>query len=239
MQQSKKYWFVINVGSAPIYDKPNFNSSCLTEAVHGESCMIVDQKNNWFYIRCEDGYKGWVNSFYGIKRIKMKKSSYVVAYPNEYGYFQSKYPFGSIIDKNLPGSIPIKKILGFNKIIPVADNLLGIPYKWGGKTSLGFDCSGLVQSVLKVCGFKVPRDSNQQLDYFSNTIDILSSEPGDIHFFGIKDKVTHVGFSTGGTGLLHSQGYVKRESLDPKHEDFNAGLLDMYLSSHSIKRKFQ
>mgnify|MGYP003313371952 CR=1 FL=1 len=128
---------------------------------------------------------------------------------------------------------------GFNKIIPVADNLLGIPYKWGGKTSLGFDCSGLVQSVLKVCGFKVPRDSNQQLDYFSNTIDILSSEPGDIHFFGIKDKVTHVGFSTGGTGLLHSQGYVKRESLDPKHDDFNAELLDMYLSSHSIKRKFQ
>ena len=72
----------------------------------------------------------------------------------------------------------------------------------------------------------------QQLDYFSNTIDILSSEPGAIHFFGIKDKVTHVGFSTGGTGLLHSQGYDKRESLDPKNDDFNAELLDMYLSSH-------
>ena len=51
--------------------------------------------------------------------------------------------------------------------------------------------------------------------------------------------VTHLGFSSGGIGFLHSQGYVKRESLDPKHDDFNAELLDMYLSSHSIKRKFQ
>ena len=90
------------------------------------------------------------------------------------------------------------------------------------------------------CGLKVPRDSHQQWDYFSysDTIDLLSSEPGDIHF-GIKKKITHVGLSTGGAGLLHSQGSVKRESLDPKHDDFNAKLLDIYLSTYSIKSKFQ
>ena len=73
----------------------------------------------------------------------------------------------------------------------------------------------------------------------SDTIDLLSSEPGDIHFFGLKKKITHVGLSTGGTGILHSQGSVKRESLDPKHDDFNAKLLDIYLSTYSIKCKFQ
>ena len=53
--------------------------------------------------------------------------------------------------------------------LTVLENLMGIPYKWGGKTSLGFDCSGLVQSVLEVYGFKVPRDSKDQwtfLKYF-------------------------------------------------------------------------
>ena len=43
--------------SAPVYDKPNFNGSCLTEVY--ESCIVIDKNTNWFYIECEDGYKGW------------------------------------------------------------------------------------------------------------------------------------------------------------------------------------
>ena len=240
MQRSKKYWFIVNVGSAPVYAKPSFNSACVTEAVHGESCIINDHKGNWLKIKCEDGYKGWVNSFYGAKSSEKNKPSYVIIYPNENGNFLNRYPFGSRIDEKLPGSVPIGTKLGSEKIISVAENLLETPYKWGGKTSLGFDCSGLVQSVLKVCGIEVPRDSSQQWNYFhNNKIDIEASEPGDLHFFGIKNDITHVGFSTGGKGLLHAQGYVKVESLDPNNGDFNQGLLDIYLSSHSIKRKFQ
>ena len=44
MQESKKYWFIVNVGSAPVYAKPSFNSACVTEAVHGESCIINSYK---------------------------------------------------------------------------------------------------------------------------------------------------------------------------------------------------
>ena len=151
MQKSKKDWLVINVGSAPVYDKPNFNSSCLTEVVYGESCLVIDKNKNWFFIECEDGYKGWVNSFYGIKKININQPNYIIAYPDKNGNFQSNYPFGAKLDRKLPGCIPIREILEIDKIIPTAENLLGVPYKWGGKTSLGFDCSGLVQSVLKVC----------------------------------------------------------------------------------------
>ena len=240
MQESKKYWFIVNVGSAPVYAKPSFNSACVTEAVHGESCIINSYKENWLEIKCEDGYEGWINSFYGNKSSEKNNPSYLIIYPNEQGNFLNQFPFGSRINKKLPGSVPIDMKLGFEKIISVAENLMGTPYKWGGKTSLGFDCSGFVQSVLKVCGIEVPRDSNQQWDYFhNNKIDIEASEPGDLHFFGINDNITHVGFSTGGRGLLHAQGCVKVESLDSNNGNFNHGLLDIYLSSHSIKRKFQ
>ena len=134
----------------------------------------------------------------------------------------------------------INKRLGSSKVIDVATHLVGIPYRWGGKSSLGFDCSGLVQSVLKICGLKIPRDARDQIIFFRNDqIDLSNAKPGDLHFFGSQNKVTHVGFSTKGAGLLHAQGTVKLDSIDSSKKDYNRKLLDIYLSSHSIKRKFE
>ena len=46
--------------------------------------------------------------------------------------------------------------------VAVAERFLGTPYLWGGKTSLGLDCSGLVQVALTACGIACPRDSDMQ-----------------------------------------------------------------------------
>ena len=240
MQKAKKKWFIIKAGSAQVYSHPDFNSSCITEAIYGEACRILGHKDNWFKIECEEGYTGWVNSFYGIRSLERNKPKYLVVYPNDGGCFNSKYPFGSQMENFIPGSVLIKKKLGSGRVIDVATHLVGIPYKWGGKSSLGFDCSGLVQSVLKICGLQIPRDAKDQLIFFKNDqIDLIDAKPGDLHFFGSKNKVTHVGFSTKGAGLLHAQGTVKFDSIDSSKKDHNEKLLDIYLSSHSIKRKFR
>ena len=190
-------------------------------------------------IKCEDGYRGWINSFYGYISYEKNKPSYIVAYPSNSGCFSSKYPFGSMLKEPVKGSILISKKLGSNHIIEIAENLLGTPYRWGVKTSMGFDCSGLVQSVFKICGLTIPRDSKDQRSFLKNDqIDILDAEPGDLHFFGTNDKVTHVGFSTKAAGILHSQGFVKIETIDSSNIKHNKNLLDIYLSTHSIKRKF-
>ena len=240
MAKVRKKWFIIKAGSAQVYSHPDFNSSCITEAIYGEACRILGHKDNWFKIECEEGYTGWVNSFYGIRSLERNKPKYLVVYPNDGGCFNSKYPFGSQMENFIPGSMLIKKKLGSGKVIGVATHLVGIPYKWGGKSSLGFDCSGLVQSVLKICGLQIPRDAKDQLIFFKNDqIDFIDAKPGDLHFFGSKNKVTHVGFSTKGAGLLHAQGTVKFDSIDSSKKDHNEKLLDIYLSSHSIKRKFK
>jgi cell wall-associated NlpC family hydrolase len=46
--------------------------------------------------------------------------------------------------------------------VAVAERFVGVPYLWGGKTSLGLDCSGLVQVALNACGVPCPRDSDMQ-----------------------------------------------------------------------------
>ena len=77
MLKREKKWFIINSAVGPIYSEPNFHSSCISEAVYGESCEILDKQDNWLKIRCEDGYKGWVNSFYGSISNEKNKPSYI------------------------------------------------------------------------------------------------------------------------------------------------------------------
>jgi len=240
MSQEQKLWFIISNGSAPVYKHPTFQSSWVSEVVYGESCKILIVKKNWIQIKCEDDYVGWVHSFYGIKKMERNNPRYIIAHPNEYGFFSCNYPFGAMLREKIPGSIPFNEKLGLDNVINIGYSLLGIPYRWGGRSSLGFDCSGLVQSVLKICGLNIPRDAQDQRDFFhDNQIDLYDAQPGDLHFFGEQDNVTHVGFSTGEAGLLHSQGLVKKDSIDSSINGYNKKLLDIYLSTHSIKCKFK
>ena len=139
-----------------------------------------------------------------------------------------RYPlsFGSrlkIIDNNfytINGDIynyenqPLKigSLRNINEVIVYAKSLIGCPYRWGGKTSGGFDCSGFVQSVYLAAGILLPRDSWQQSEFLiDRRTEGDLSKPGDLHFFGKNGKISHVGISTGGFGIIHCQGWVKEE----------------------------
>ena len=239
MKVENKVWFVISSGIAPLYSEASFNSSCLTEMVYGDSCKILDNEDSWIFVELNDGYRGWVQSFYGFRSISKKKHAYIVAFPNENGFFHPKYPFGAKLMKKRPGSISVNVKINFDRIVDILTSLLGIPYKWAGKTTLGFDCSGLVQSVFQLYKINLPRDSSDQWHFLANCKTNLNHcKKGDLHFFGKNGKISHVAISSGGLGFIHSQGYVKKESLDEKHPDFNQSLLDIYHSTASVRLKF-
>ena len=172
-----------------MYVNPNFNSQCLTEAVKGEFCKIISIKEEWLKLSLEDGYVGWAHKFYGKRENKKKLYPYKVVYPHKNRLFHPNYPFGSQVQKRIKGAVNIDANLSLNIIDKIIENLLDIPYKWGGKTSLGFDCSGLVQSVLNVLGLLIPRDSSDQYKFFNDSkIDMKDAKYGDLHFFGTKEK---------------------------------------------------
>jgi cell wall-associated NlpC family hydrolase len=68
------------------------------------------------------------------------------------------------------------------KVVRVALKLQGVPYRWGGTSPSGFDCSGFTQYVLKKVGASPPRDTYGQIGYGSRVANLRSAKPGDLLF---------------------------------------------------------
>ena len=101
------------------------------------------------------------------------------------------------------------------KIINKAKLFLGVPYLWGGNTSLGFDCSGLIQSIFRFFEISIERDTSKQIyNKYLDEISLKSTQFGDLIFFYINDVVNHVGLIINNSMIIHSSGCVLIESID-------------------------
>ena len=82
-------------------------------------------------------------------------------------------------------------------IITTARNYTGTPYKYGGTTRNGMDCSGLVTVAFNSANFKLPRVSADMANV-GREVKIKDLRPGDLVFFitGKEDKISHVGIVT-------------------------------------------
>lgn len=93
----------------------------------------------------------------------------------------------------------------------------GRPYRYGGSTPAGFDCSGLVSYVFSAAGVRVPRTTADQLRA-AREIKLGKLEPGDLLFFRVDSrKVEHVAIYTGHGRFVHapqSGRTVETRSLD-------------------------
>jgi cell wall-associated NlpC family hydrolase len=96
--------------------------------------------------------------------------------------------------------------------VAVAEQFHGVPYSWGGKTILGLDCSGLVQTALQAAGFDCPRDSDMQESHGTDLpVDRLDTlRRGDLVFWK-----GHVGIMTNADELLHANGHFMQVTREP------------------------
>jgi cell wall-associated NlpC family hydrolase len=96
--------------------------------------------------------------------------------------------------------------------VAVAERFAGVPYLWGGKTSLGIDCSGLVQVALAAAGIVCPRDSDMQERAFASlpAVDIAALRRGDLMFW-----TGHVAIVRDERTLVHANGFHMAVAVEP------------------------
>lgn len=102
------------------------------------------------------------------------------------------------------------------KLVLEARRWIGVPYRYGGETRTGVDCSGLVMVLYRdVAGVKLPRVSSQQYQW-CKPVETADLQPGDLVFFNNKGGlgVNHVGIYVGSGCFVHassSRGVIESE----------------------------
>ena len=113
-----------------------------------------------------------------------------------------------------PAPAPGNGSLG-SRAIAIASRYFGVPYRYGGTTPRGFDCSGLVQYVYAQLGVRLPRTAQQQ--YGATTrVARSAARPGDLVFFFGGGGISHVGIYAGGNMMIaapHSGTVVRKQPI--------------------------
>lgn len=249
---------MVKTSYANIYAEPSFSSEMVTQAIFFESLEILSEHGNWYKISQWDGYEGYVHKFY-LGEANDESADTVILSDRLTPIYSSQddqsisllAPFGASLscrgDDDGWMSIEIdsdsyylktpkeqEPVASRDLVVKYCGRLLGSPYLWGGKTPLGYDCSGFVQSVYRAIGVGLERDTSKQInDTQAASINLSDAKPGDLIFFSIEGSgVDHVGIWIGENNVAHCGGQVKIQSI---HDDANTKLIDYITDVKSME----
>ncbi|MGM5630318.1 C40 family peptidase [Apibacter raozihei] len=229
---------ICQVSVAPVRKEPSDASEMVTQLLFGEICEVLEVKKQWIKIKIIfDEYEGWIDS----KQVTSLSELEYANFQQEIMFISE--PFSLLVSKNEPFPVTIGaeihllneegefELTSNNKflvdeplikgkqnksqILELAFKYINTPYLWGGKSTYGVDCSGLVQMVYKMAGYKLPRDTYQQAEVGQVLSFIEEAEPGDLAFFENEEgRIIHVGFILADQKILHAHGKVRVDNLD-------------------------
>ena len=106
-----------------------------------------------------------------------------------------------------------------DQAVVVALQQVGVPYRYGGMSPRGFDCSGLVHYSYSRAGKSVPRTTAALWNY-AKPVSKSQMRAGDILFFKIVGKMSHVGMYIGGDRFVHAPSTGKQVSVASLRSDY-------------------
>ncbi|TBW39311.1 peptidase P60 [Siculibacillus lacustris] len=227
------------VGLAPLRRGPRGDARLDTEALAGESLTVYDEdEEGWGWVQLDrDGYVGYLPTHAYMKGDVARPTHRVTALRTfVYPALSIKEPpldwltlgarIAGIAERVVDGRAYVITASGgvvvadhlapLDRVeadpVVVAERFLGTPYLWGGRSSLGIDCSGLVQTALEACGVAAPRDTDLQEAALGTPVDLDPAQwrRGDLLFWP-----GHVGLVRDATTFLHANAHVMAVSIEP------------------------
>lgn len=227
---------ICTLAIVPMRFEPNDRSEIVSQVLFGEHFIILEKTEQWSKIKLQyDDYQGWVDTkqirfiseedYLQLSHEVFTLNADLVEYISAPNNFLLPIPLGASLSflNNLEINVShfgfegtrTSGIKEKKQLVHTAFMYLNAPYLWGGKTPFGIDCSGFTQMVYKLNGYKLPRDTNQQVKLGSPLSFIEESEPGDLAFFDNKDgKIIHTGIILENNYIIHACGKVRVDRLD-------------------------
>jgi cell wall-associated NlpC family hydrolase len=222
----------VKEGVVDVKREPRPDAALDTQVLYGEIVTVYDDEEGWAWGQLSnDGYVGWVaantlwSRIYEPTHYICAPRSFIYPRPNIKDPPLLAAPLGAalcIADErdnflvtNEGGFVYRPHLVSIDEPAPdfvaVAETLLGAPYLWGGKSSLGIDCSGLVQTSLLLAGVSAPRDTDLQEASLGEAVEQGAPlQRGDLVFWK-----GHVGVMRDATNLLHANATHMLVSSEP------------------------
>jgi cell wall-associated NlpC family hydrolase len=229
-------WILNTLPIISLRKEASDKSELVTQILYGEMYKVLDRHAEWLLVHCAfDNYQGWLNISQHsalVANEQQSKTDWIVSCPilevDSENASRMLLPFGSELNPinhvittvkleywQQSGKIVIPTSCSSELIMRYAAMMMGSPYLWGGRSPLGYDCSGFVQVVFKVAGLGLPRDARDQAG-LGEIIDFVDhAQSGDLAFFENETgQLVHVGILDGEGSIIHCSGYVRKDSID-------------------------
>jgi len=216
-------------GRMSLRASPSHDSGQVSELLFGEAVTLYERKDGWAWLQAKtDSYVGYAresglgSAFQADARVAHVLTPLLSA-PDVKSPLRDLLPLNALVKRGRQEGNFVAVADGFvtaraltptttPDYVAVAEQFLGVPYVWGGKTFQGLDCSGLIQTALQAMSIGCPRDTDMQEQTLGRSVPHDQLTRGDLVFWK-----GHVGVMRDAVTLLHANAYfmqVTSESLD-------------------------
>ena len=223
--------YQINVSFVDLLATPDGKRN--RQLIYGSKVKCFGESNGWAFIQnIYDGYVGYVPHNTVVSETE---KTHIITVPLAHVFLEQNIksrniemlPLAAIVSGQEVKDGFMETELGWVSVahlkrktelskdpIGISKLLQNAPYLWGGNTSLGIDCSGLIQISLLLCGVDCPGDSDQQMSTLGQNLDIGSPRKrGDILFWK-----GHVAWVLNERQILHANAYHMATVIEETNE---------------------
>lgn len=228
---------MVSVPVLPLLEQPDAAARCVDEALYGERLTVLTGIGPWRYVKTDYGYTGWTAAPLarepeGRQQVVTARFCDILPAPDLKRPPVLTLPRGALVTpEGQVGAYFRLQGLGYvrqealapggegplaDRLIAAARDYLGTPYRWGGRSPWGIDCSGLCFMAARLCGVTLWRDALPLPGSPVTAIPAEQAAPGDLVYFP-----GHMALYTGQGAILHAtlrRGRVEEELLEGRED---------------------